>query len=278
MKEGGRTLKFPLNGKYVAMLAPSFVVDFSYPKIIPQLKELGFEKVVELTFGAKMINREYSRKLKSSKEVLISSVCPGIVEFIKHKFSGFQNNLVLVDSPMIATAKICKKVFPKHKIVFISPCGFKKIEAEKSGLINFVLTFKELKDILRRFKIKEFNQEFQFDRFYNDYTKIYPVSGGLSKTVHLKNLVFKKEVLVLDGVSKVERFLKNPNKNIKFLDVTFCEGGCIGGPCIQSKLPLFFKRLKVINYLRKSKREDIPEIKKGLISKAKGLSFTSKNL
>ena len=46
MKKNAEELKFPLKGKYVAMLAPSFVVDFSYPKILSQLKSLGFDKIV----------------------------------------------------------------------------------------------------------------------------------------------------------------------------------------------------------------------------------------
>jgi hypothetical protein len=49
-------LKFPLRGKYVAMLAPSFAVDFEYPSIISQLNQLGFDKIVEVTFGAKIVN------------------------------------------------------------------------------------------------------------------------------------------------------------------------------------------------------------------------------
>jgi hypothetical protein len=66
MKGKNNNLKFPLQGKYIIMLAPSFVVDFSYPQIIGQLKELGFDKIVELTFGAKMVNREYHKILENS--------------------------------------------------------------------------------------------------------------------------------------------------------------------------------------------------------------------
>ena len=35
--------------KMVAMLAPSFLIDFSYPEIIGMLKRLGFEYVVEVS-------------------------------------------------------------------------------------------------------------------------------------------------------------------------------------------------------------------------------------
>ena len=73
------------NYKCIALLAPSFVVNFSYPNIIRRLKKLGFDKVVELTFGAKMLNRDYHEILKNNKDkMLISSPCPGIVNTIKN--------------------------------------------------------------------------------------------------------------------------------------------------------------------------------------------------
>jgi len=268
-------MKFPLKEKCVAMLAPSFVVDFNYPSVISNLRKLGFDKVVELTFGAKMINRDYHKILKNSKKLFISSVCPGIVESIKKNLPQYENNLILVDSPMIATAKICKKICPKHKIIFISPCYFKKTEAENSGLVDGVIDYKELKEIFKKYKINEKTIS-HFDKFYNDYTKIYPLSGGLSKTAHLKGILKKDEVKIIDGIQEVFNFLKKPDKKIKFLDVTFCRGGCIGGPCVGSILPIFLRKRKVINYMKKSQSEDIPEVKKGLIKRAKGISFERK--
>jgi iron only hydrogenase large subunit-like protein len=271
-------LIFPLKGKYVAMLAPSFVVDFSYPQIIFQLKELGFDKVVELTFGAKMINRDYHKKLKDSNGLIISSVCPGIVETIKEKFPEYAKNLISVDSPMVAMAKICKKTYPQHKIVFISPCNFKKVEAKQSKIIDAVIDYKELKNIFAENKISEKKcprKKILFDKFYNDYTKVYPLSGGLSKTANVDNVLKCNETKIADGITKVIKFLNNPDKKIKFLDVTFCKGGCIGGPCVNSKRPILFRKKKVLNYMKKALNEDIPENKKGLIEKAKSISFKS---
>jgi iron only hydrogenase large subunit-like protein len=278
MKKGVEELKFPLNGKYVAMLAPSFVVDFSYPKIILQLKDLGFDKIVELTFGAKMINRDYHKKLENSKRLIISSVCPGIVETIKARYSPCIKNLISVDSPMIATAKICKKIYPHYKTVFMSPCNFKKIEVQNSKYVDYVIDYKELKKILDSKglnKRKYPKKEILFDKFYNDYTKIYPLSGGLSKTVHLKKILKSNETKILDGIEEVTKFLNNPDKKIKFLDVTFCKGGCIGGPCVDSKLPLSLRKKKVLNYMKVADEERIPEERKGNIKKAVGISFKS---
>ena len=278
MKKNAEELKFPLKGKYVAMLAPSFVVDFSYPKIISQLKDLGFDKIVELTFGAKMINRDYHKKIESSKELIISSVCPGIVETVRAKFPQYKKNLIQTDSPMVAMAKICKKTYPFHKVVFVAPCNFKKTEAQNSKYVDYVMDYKELNELLKKFmrRLSKKNTDSMFDKFYNDYTKIYPLGGGLSKTVHLKGILKCDETKAIDGISEVLKFLDNPDKKIKFLDVTFCKGGCIGGPCINSKESLQNRKKRVLNYLKFSNKEDIPNTRLGLVKKAKDINFNIK--
>ena len=261
--------------KITALVAPSFVAEFKYPDILCKLKTLGFDKATELTFGAKMINREYHKRLKNTKKLLIASPCPGIVEFIKNKYPKYKNNLIKVDSPMVATAKISKKYDPTYKTCFISPCDFKKLEVENCKYVDYVLDYDQLKQIFKKKGIKKTKECLLFDKFYNDYTKIYPLSGGLGKTAHLKGVIKKDEVLVIDGIKNIIKFLDDPDPKIKFMDVLFCEGGCIGGPHT-SKVPIALKRRKVLNYLKKSKDEDIPENRKGLVNKAKGLQFSEK--
>jgi iron only hydrogenase large subunit-like protein len=263
--------------KIVVMLAPSFIADFDYPEIIYQLRSLGFDKVVELTFGAKMINREYHRILEENeksdkKELIISSVCPGIVNFVKTRYPQYNKNIIRVDSPMVATAKITKKVYPKHKICFISPCNFKKSEVKESGIIDYVIDYSELGELLKDIKTNSKKAE-SFDKFYNDYTKVYPLSGGLSKTAHLKGVLKPGEEKIIDGILEVEKFLKNPDKKIKFLDVTFCKGGCIGGPFVKSH-DLVENKRKVLKYCEHCEKEKIPKSKEGLIEKAEGIKFT----
>jgi len=260
-KEVPKQLKFPLDRKekYLAMLAPSFVVDFSYPEIIFQLKELGFDKVTELTFGAKMINRDYHNileKEKGQRSLLISSVCPGIVETIRANFPEYAKQLIKVDSPMAAMSKICRKSYPNHRIVFFAPCNFKKIEAGKAKNIDYVMDFRELKALLEKMRINGKNKKGKFDKFYNDSTKI-----GMG------------EVKVIDGMAEVSEFLKNPDKEIRFLDVTFCRGGCVGGPNINSTLPIAERKNKVLKYIKVADKEKIPENRKGLVKKAEGISF-----
>lgn len=261
--------------KKIALLAPSFVTNFSYPSIISMLKKLGFDKVVELTFGAKMINKDYHRILKTSKGLLISSPCPGIVNTIINNYPDLKKKLVPIDSPMEAMAKICKKHYKGYITIFISPCDFKKMETEKSKYVDRIIDYDQLKELFDKNKIKKplFPKKVQFDKFYNDYTKIYPLSGGLAKTANLKGIIKEDEIIVIDGINNVMNFLNNPDPKVNFLDCLFCEGGCIGGPHTNKKDSIKKKHKKVLKYLIKSKREDIPENRKGLLNKAKGIKF-----
>ncbi|MBC8434996.1 hypothetical protein H8D91_00635 [archaeon] len=261
----------------IALVAPSFLTDFEYPSIIYQLKKLGFEKVVELTFGAKMINREYHKLLKKSKKIVIASPCPGVVSTLQNNFPNLKNQIALIDSPLVAMAKICKKHYPKHQTVFLSPCDFKKIEAESSKYLDGVIDYEQLKELIKKYKIKKplIKKKYQFDKFYNDYTKVYPLSGGLSETAHLNDILKKDEIKIIDGIADILKFLKNPDPKIKFLDCLFCVGGCIGGPHTNKKISLEKKHDKVIRYLARAKKENIPENRKGLIKKASKLKFTN---
>lgn len=137
----------------------------------------------------------------------------------------------------------------------------------------------ELSELLKKKNIKpkkDCNKK--FDKFYNDYTKIYPTSGGLSKTAHLKGILKQEEVKVIDGIENVLKFLQNinnpENKKIKFLDCTFCIGSCIGGPLLRRDLSLDQKKKRVIDYVEYAKKERMPENAKGIIKEAKGIKFS----
>ncbi len=268
--------------KKVAMVAPSFLTDFSYPSIVHQLKELGFDEVVEVTFGAKIVNREYHRILKENQgKLCISSTCPGVAESIKNnpELVCFKENIAPIDSPMVAMGKVCRKLYPKYKIFFISPCHMKKTEANNSPQIDYTLDYQQLKVFLEHKNIPQDNSCTTFDKLYNDYTKVYPLSGGLTKTAKIKNILERKEYLICDGWPKFQKLLlkikNNPEKykNLKFLDVTFCPGGCIGGPCTNQTLSTRKKYKLVKKYMKNSLREKIPERKKGLFSRISELRF-----
>lgn len=265
--------------KVVLMVAPSFVVDFDFKKFVPTMRGLGFDIVTELTFGAKIVNQNYHKYIKKNKKAkvkFISSVCPMSVNLLKAKYPDFSRFLLPFDSPMVAMAKVLKKQYPKHKIIFASPCTAKKIEAKqvneknKKTLIDVVITFSELKQIVAKEKPRLVGLNV-FDSFYNEYTKIYPLSGGLTETLHAKSILQDEEMIFEDGCQNLQKlFNSNPNK--VFYDILFCDGGCIGGNGIVSKMPIVWKKNKVLNYRKAASR--IKEGKKmGVEKYYKGINF-----
>ena len=252
------------NNEAVAMLAPTFAIDFKYPNIIGMLRHLGFKEVTELTFGARMVNWAYANYIKehlhphtkqckkrcktredcpcssvgASQELFIASPCPTVVAMVQTQYPELVKFLMPIVSPMAAMAKVHKKLNPNCKVIFISPCWAKEnVEAPKYKEIDAVITLQDLKKIFEKEEIKEedFTEDYYFDSFIREYTKIYPVSGGLASTSHIQKLFKDGEILVTDGVANIKKALedfKNKTKSYKFLDLLNCDGGCIGGPAI----------------------------------------------
>ena len=264
------------SSKKFLMAAPSFPIDFEYNSFVSTMKKLGFDKVSELTFGAKIVNHEYREYINNHKdqEMFISSPCPSIVNLIKSQFPELAKYLMPFDSPMVAMAKIVRHNYPKYKIVFLSPCFAKKLEAKNSGLIDATVTFKEMKEIIENEKIKIPKKKLPFESFYNEYTKIYPIDGGLAKTMNAKN-VFKEDEMVSCSDCKNLKEVFEKNKGKKFFDLLFCKGGCIGGPGIMSKESTNIKKKKVLDYKEYSEQEVMGK-KRGLIKHTEGIDFSAK--
>ncbi len=266
--------------KVVAMVAPSFVIDFDYKRFANELRAIGFDKVTELTFGAREVNLFYMDHLKKNPGKLwISTPCPAIVDLVMKNFPHLQDNLIPCVSPMIAMAKIVKKQYPKHSIVFIGPCIYKKREAEKFPEVDMALTFKEIPNLMKLCKKKKVDErEYFFDQFYDNATKIYPISGGLAESMHVKEVLKPDEVIVCDGrkaCRMLKKFDRHPGK-VKFMDILFCKGGCVGGPGVITKKPLFVRKKKVRDYLKFVKKHKTGE-KKGLAKYVKDINFKLKN-
>jgi iron only hydrogenase large subunit-like protein len=270
------------NQKTVCMLAPSFVSEYEYPQIVYRLRALGFTDVVELTFGAKMTNLMYYSILKEKIDrTWISSPCPTIVNLVRNKYPHLLRNLVPVHSPMGCMSLICEKFYPDSKQVFVGPCLTKKMEAEEIGGIASAITYKELDQLFDEYKIPEriTNPEHMqtFDKFYNDYTKIYPISGGLSSTLHHKHILKKKDILVTENLQHVIKIFDNFKdgwyKKYKFLDVLTCDGGCINGPGMAGHYPLKKRRKMVLKYRDYAQRYEKDLGRRGTKIKAEGINF-----
>jgi len=241
--------------KLVAMLAPSFPIMYD-KNIISKLKQIGFEKVVEVSVGAKETNRQLVEFIKAHpKKRLITSPCASFVRFIRTKHPEFLPYLTLnIDSPMIATTKIVKEKYPGFQPVFIGPCIVKKLEASQDypELNILVLTYKELESVFASFPSLIPNRLTPSPYFdlSESSTRMYPTDGGLTDSSGIKNILGEDAVMVVSGYKNCEAALvefKN-NPKIQLIDILFCQEGCINGPGISSSLTIEERKKKIIDY------------------------------
>ncbi|HMS91254.1 MAG TPA: hypothetical protein PKC87_03485, partial [Candidatus Absconditabacterales bacterium] len=105
--------------------------------------------------------------------------------------------------------------------------------------------------------------------------KVYPLAGGVADSLHIKGILTKDQILVVDGPKDLNfgfQEFKN-NTNIKFLDILSCEGGCIGGPGMMSKEPSEVKKQKVLDYKDYCRKDKIGS-KLGKFEYGDGLDIT----
>lgn len=248
--------------KTIALLAPAFIIDFPYPNIIGMLRELGFDKVVELTFGARMVNWWYTDYIKKhpDQKYFIASPCPTLVSYIKTKYPDLIRYLMPYASPMLAQARIIRRHYPNYANVFISPCFAKQnMEVPANGdVLDGAITFKDLKAAFdeRGIFSDNFTRPYQFDSLVQEYTKVYPVSGGLANTSHLQKVFKPEEIFIDDTIPRIDPVLKEMQagtSSYRFLDILNCNGGCVGGPAIFNQgLSLEERKSKVKHYVEEA--------------------------
>jgi len=246
-------------GNAIAMVAPSFPASFpdDYAKLPSALRTIGFSMVTEAAFGADLVSNLYAECFeKNDQKTIISSPCPAVYNYIEKYFEELVPNLAQVVSPMIAMGRYLKQNLGySRKVVFIGPCLAKKseyIDPEVAYAIDAVITFKELKEILR---VKNVNYddlfESDFDAPHAYLGKSYPLVGGLLKTANINEDILHKDIIVVEGRTKVTEIIQeiaDGNLKSKFVDILFCEG-CINGPAIDSQLNYYSRREKVIGYI-----------------------------
>ncbi len=271
-------------GNVVAVVAPSFPASFpeNFPKVASALRKLGFSKVCEAAFGADLISPKYLSEIeRNGKKTIISSACPAIYNYIEMYFSELVPKLAKIVSPMVAMGRYVKETFGKDtSVVFIGPCIAKKSECHDEkveGAIDAVLTFAELKQMLNENNIDLSDlDESEFDPPEGLVGKSFPLAGGLIKTADIPGDILEKEIIVVEGRSKVEEILHellNNKINARFIDILFCEG-CIKGPAIDSNLNYYSRREKVINYIHDRMRAADKQVWKSNIYNARNIDLS----
>lgn len=255
-----------------AIVAPAFASQFEYAdlgQVIHGIKKLGFKDVIEVALGADLVVKHESGELVEAMEketFLTSSCCPGFVNYIEIKYPELLPHVSKTVSPMIATARLIKKIDETATVVFIGPCIAKKTEKEKKEGVDFVLTFEELAALIEARDIDLSQLEAHPLNNASYYGRRFAATGGLSKAVseYLKGKLETEsnrainlpKIETCDGIDACDKALKLGKFNklqADFVEGMACKGGCIKGPVTMHHGPKDIKDLEA--YSRKALEE-----------------------
>lgn len=226
----------------VAIPAPSLYAQFSrltpIKKILQGLLNLGFNEVFEVAQGADITSTYINMILKDKKRIrpLISSSCPACVRLIQVKFPTLIPNIIPIESPMEISARLIRlrhKEIPPSKlgIFFISPCPA-KITGVKAPLgtdLSAVSKVIPINDIYLPL-LNEIKKISECDIALSSCAKgvAWSIRDGESESIKAQNC------LSADGIHHVSNLLEKIEngkvKNMDYIEIDACPGGCVGGP------------------------------------------------
>lgn len=193
-------------------------------KLYTALRQLGFDKIFDINFGADMTIMEEATELiermkNNGPFPMFTSCCPGWVRQVENYYPELLDNLSSAKSPQQIFGTATKTYYPHISdidpsnvfTVTIMPCTAKKFEADRdemeiNGLrqIDAVLTTRELAKLIKDSKIPfaKLDDE-EADPAMGEYTGagvIFGATGGVMEAAirTAKEFVEKKELDKLD--------------------------------------------------------------------------------
>lgn len=225
----------------VAIVAPAIAANFpnQFLNFNGWLKSIGIQAIFDVSFGAELTVKSYFEYIKTKPRTVISQPCPAIVSYIQIYRPELIPYLAPADSPMLHTIKLIKTFYSKysnHKVVVISPCLAKAREFEETGLGDYNVTIKTLKNYLDVYNIDlSTYPELDFDSPSPERAVLFSSPGGLLRTAEREVPDIKNVTRKIEGES-VYHYLDHLPESIDkgyaplLVDCLNCEKGCNGGP------------------------------------------------
>ncbi|WP_297522304.1 ferredoxin hydrogenase [uncultured Clostridium sp.] len=175
-------------------------------KLYTVLRELGFDKIFDINFGADLTIMEEARELldrvKENKNLpMFTSCCPSWVRQVEKFYPELKKNLSTTKSPQQIFGVTSKTYYPKQEglnaedvfTVTIMPCTSKKFEADREAFefegrrdIDAVITTRELARMIKDKKIKFSDlEDGTSDSLMSEYSGasvIFGSSGGVMES------------------------------------------------------------------------------------------------
>jgi nitrogen-specific signal transduction histidine kinase/Fe-S-cluster-containing hydrogenase component 2 len=264
-------------GPVAALVAPSFPVGFSVPpaQVIGALRAAGFTYVVEVAYGADLVNEACHEYLdKNPTGLHIASACPAVVEYVRKYHPALTDRIMPIVSPMVATALAVKERYGSQvRCVFIGPCVAKKaeiVDPEVEGAIDEVLTLTELERVLTARGVDLAKADSgDFDPPHAGTGRIYPIPGGLFDSAGIGDGLRDPRLVVVSGKDETTETLagipvgppEEEDNGLLLIEALMCRG-CYAGPGVRSKDSVIARGRKVaefaLNADRRQKHGTLP--------------------
>ncbi|MDD2541563.1 MAG: sigma 54-interacting transcriptional regulator [Desulfuromonadaceae bacterium] len=232
---------------------PAFFHAFLPGQLVAALKSLGFSEVHEGAYGARMIADSYRNALQSADRPLISSHCSAVVDLIERHYPTLVPNIMPVVSPMIAMGRSIKNILGEEtRVVYVSTCIAAKfeIQGESSGAIDVVLTYQEIEKLFKNRGITPASlTEMPFDGVDPGAGRLFTLTNGPLKVFGIETDFQDNETISAEGETHtigIIRDLAAGRISPAFVDLRFCDGGCVDGPARDKGLNHFFKRKLIV--------------------------------
>lgn len=233
------------------LVAPAFRGQFS-DLVTPGMmrtafKSIGFDGFIEIAVFADILTLrealEFERNIRTQQDYMLTSCCcPMWLAMIRKLYSCLMPHVPASVSPMIAAGRVVKKLHPGALTVFIGPCLAKKAEAREpdvAGAIDYVLTFKEIKEMFNLLQVDLMAQDDMVREYSSEAGRIYARAGGVSDAVNatIARISPHRRITVhaehADGVAACKEMidrLVQGKTTANFFEGMGCKGGCVGGP------------------------------------------------
>lgn len=255
-----------------ASIAPAFVANYpglTIETLDAALKKLGFAGAEEAAQGARLVKDAYDDLVRTNeREVIVSTCCHTVNMLVERYYPEVLPAMAPVISPMQAHAKSLKERHPGAKVVFIGPCISKKAEVEAyPGCVDVALTFMELDLWLAEAAVALPQAETTSAPAEKGKSRLFPIPGGILRTMARDNPDY--EYLAIDGMDNCIAALKDiaaGNLGRCFVEMSACNGSCIGGPAMSHDFGVIRSTSRVNAYAR-CRDFDVPPLPAGMMAK-----------
>lgn len=234
---------FDRGERLIASVHPAILArnpEESFETIRQVLKKLGFSDAFEASKGACLMFGAYERELQTAdeKKAMISSDCPVVIRLVKRYYSELSEHLMPVQSVMQIHANYLHAKDPSAKIVSISPCISVMDEmAETDSRIDYVVTFQELSDWLRRREIdtESIARESEQQIHTGCPARAAALPDGIIRSMRQVEGWEYLSVHGVDACKNVLEELKHKKMQGCFIEMHSCENGCVAGTSFQKE-------------------------------------------